>query len=129
MKKCYFETYRFSEDLDFTVTEEAHIDEAYLLQAFRHAVGCFRERPVQTVRLSIDRDEPVGRINPEVVDKTTDEEIAGQRARDDLADQRYFLLSTEKYEEFLKLLDRPAQQNPGLERLLSSKAPWERQGQ
>jgi predicted nucleotidyltransferase component of viral defense system len=35
LKKCYFETYRFSEDLDFTVTKEAHIDEAYLLQAFR----------------------------------------------------------------------------------------------
>jgi hypothetical protein len=28
LKKCYFETYRFSEDLDFTVTEETHIDKA-----------------------------------------------------------------------------------------------------
>lgn len=35
MKKCYFETYRFSEDLDFTVTDEAQLDEEYLLQAFR----------------------------------------------------------------------------------------------
>ena len=35
LKKCYFETYRFSEDLDFTVTEEAQLDEDYLLQAFR----------------------------------------------------------------------------------------------
>jgi predicted nucleotidyltransferase component of viral defense system len=35
LKKCYFETYRFSEDLDFTVTEETHIDKAYLLQEFR----------------------------------------------------------------------------------------------
>ena len=35
LKKCYFETYRFSEDLDFTVTEEAQLDEQYLLQAFR----------------------------------------------------------------------------------------------
>jgi predicted nucleotidyltransferase component of viral defense system len=26
LKKCYFETYRFSEDLDFTVTDEAHFD-------------------------------------------------------------------------------------------------------
>lgn len=25
LKKCYFETYRFSEDLDFTVTDESHI--------------------------------------------------------------------------------------------------------
>lgn len=35
LKKCYFETYRFSEDLDFTVTEEAQLDENTLLQAFR----------------------------------------------------------------------------------------------
>ncbi len=35
LKKCYFETYRFSEDLDFTVTEETQLDEGYLLKAFR----------------------------------------------------------------------------------------------
>jgi predicted nucleotidyltransferase component of viral defense system len=35
LKKCYFETYRFSEDLDFTVTDEAQLDEEYLLQEFR----------------------------------------------------------------------------------------------
>ena len=25
LKKCYFETYRFSEDLDFTLSDPAHI--------------------------------------------------------------------------------------------------------
>ena len=35
LKKCYFETYRFSEDLDFTVTDESQLDEAYLQNAFR----------------------------------------------------------------------------------------------
>ena len=30
LKKCYFETYRFSEDLDFTLTEPGHINEAFL---------------------------------------------------------------------------------------------------
>ncbi|HUW25542.1 MAG TPA: nucleotidyl transferase AbiEii/AbiGii toxin family protein [Gallionella sp.] len=35
LKKCYFETYRFSEDLDFTLTEEAQIEEGFLLAAFR----------------------------------------------------------------------------------------------
>lgn len=35
LKKCYFETYRFSEDLDFTITEETQIDEGFLLAAFR----------------------------------------------------------------------------------------------
>jgi len=30
LKKCYFETYRFSEDLDFTLTTSAHLDESFL---------------------------------------------------------------------------------------------------
>lgn len=34
LKKCYFETYRFSEDLDFTLQDEAHIDEAFLKEQF-----------------------------------------------------------------------------------------------
>ncbi len=28
LKKCYFETYRFSEDLDFTITDKKHLDVA-----------------------------------------------------------------------------------------------------
>jgi predicted nucleotidyltransferase component of viral defense system len=35
LKKCYFETYRFSEDLDFTVINEEQLDEGYLLEDFR----------------------------------------------------------------------------------------------
>jgi hypothetical protein len=38
LKKCYFETYRFSEDLDFTVTDPAQLDEDFLLGRFR-AIG------------------------------------------------------------------------------------------
>lgn len=34
LKKCFFETYRFSEDLDFTVTEDRHLDEDFLRPAF-----------------------------------------------------------------------------------------------
>ena len=30
LKKCYFETYRFSEDLDFTLRDETHLDSAFL---------------------------------------------------------------------------------------------------
>jgi predicted nucleotidyltransferase component of viral defense system len=33
LKKCYFETYRFSEDLDFTLRDESHLDEASLRPA------------------------------------------------------------------------------------------------
>lgn len=35
LKKCYFETYRFSEDLDFTITDEGALDEGFLLATFR----------------------------------------------------------------------------------------------
>lgn len=34
LKKCFFETYRFSEDLDFTLRDEAHIDEEFLHTVF-----------------------------------------------------------------------------------------------
>jgi predicted nucleotidyltransferase component of viral defense system len=34
LKKCYFETYRFSEDLDFTLPDPSHLSEAFLRDAF-----------------------------------------------------------------------------------------------
>ncbi|MBT3984433.1 MAG: hypothetical protein HOE90_23965 [Bacteriovoracaceae bacterium] len=34
LKKCYFETYRFSEDLDFTVTDITHLNPEYLKEKF-----------------------------------------------------------------------------------------------
>src|ERR1700674_4629909 len=34
LKKCYFETYRFSEDLDFTLRDGSHLEEAFLRQTF-----------------------------------------------------------------------------------------------
>ena len=34
LKKCYFETYRFSEDLDFTLQDGEHLDEAFLAGVF-----------------------------------------------------------------------------------------------
>lgn len=35
LKKCYFETYRFSEDLDFTLTDESHLNLDFLGATFR----------------------------------------------------------------------------------------------
>lgn len=34
LKKCFFETYRFSEDLDFTLQDKSHLDEAFLKEVF-----------------------------------------------------------------------------------------------
>jgi len=39
LKKCYFETYRFSEDLDFTLRDEGHIDAAFLRRVLGEVVA------------------------------------------------------------------------------------------
>lgn len=44
LKKCYFETYRFSEDLDFTLTDPAHLEEAFLLSIFNEVAAWIEER-------------------------------------------------------------------------------------
>lgn len=36
LKKCYFEAYRFSEDLDFTIIEASHINRSFLTTEFRN---------------------------------------------------------------------------------------------
>ena len=44
LKKCYFETYRFSEDLDFTLTEPSHVNRAFLASVFREVGEWIYER-------------------------------------------------------------------------------------
>ena len=39
LKKCYFETYRFSEDLDYTLTDVKHIDENFLKTNFKQVTA------------------------------------------------------------------------------------------
>ncbi len=43
-KKCYFETYCFSEDLDFTLREEEHLDEELLRTVFHEVVAWVAEQ-------------------------------------------------------------------------------------
>ncbi|HEY7402150.1 MAG TPA: nucleotidyl transferase AbiEii/AbiGii toxin family protein [Candidatus Angelobacter sp.] len=43
LKKCYFETYRFSEDLDFTLRNEEHLDQEFLQTVFREVVAWVME--------------------------------------------------------------------------------------
>ncbi len=38
LKKCYFETYRFSEDLDFTLSDSNHLNQEFLLSCFKEIV-------------------------------------------------------------------------------------------
>ena len=49
---------------------------------------------------------------------------ACQAAEQTLLDQRLFMLTGAQASALLDLLDRPAQQNVGLEDLFSRRAPW-----
>jgi uncharacterized protein (DUF1778 family) len=51
-------------------------------------------------------------------------EAACERAQSVLLDQVFFRLDTEKFEQFVAMLDAPPKPNPGLERLMAVKAPW-----
>ena len=52
-------------------------------------------------------------------------EAACDRAQAVVLDQTFFNLDAEKFDEFTRLLDAPPAQNPGLERLMADKAPWQ----
>ena len=57
LKKCYFETYRFSEDLDLTLTDENQINEAFLLEEFARIADWMYENSgieIPTDRLIFD---------------------------------------------------------------------------
>lgn len=51
-------------------------------------------------------------------------EAACDKAQSVLLDQVFFPLDDSKFQQFAALLDAPTSHNPGLERLLSVKAPW-----
>lgn len=58
LKKCYFETYRFSEDLDFTLRDQSHINEAVLKEQFTSITEWLYEETgieIPTDRLVFDR--------------------------------------------------------------------------
>ena len=52
-------------------------------------------------------------------------EAACERARTVLLDQIFFSLDARKFRQFAALLDAPPAANPGLERLMAVKAPWD----
>jgi len=44
LKKCYFETYRFSEDLDFTLTDGSQLDNSFLMRVFQEIAAWVYEQ-------------------------------------------------------------------------------------
>lgn len=58
LKKCYFETFRFSEDLDFTLTESIYLSEQFLTVSFNEIADWVYEAagieiPKDTIRFDI----------------------------------------------------------------------------
>ncbi len=51
-------------------------------------------------------------------------EAACERAQAVVLDQVFFNLDPDKFRQFTAMLDAPPGPNPGLERLLAVKAPW-----
>lgn len=67
LKKCYFETYRFSEDLDFTVINSEHQKKSFLITAFKEVADWVYEAtgiqiPKETIRFEIYTN-PRGKIS------------------------------------------------------------------
>jgi predicted nucleotidyltransferase component of viral defense system len=66
LKKCYFETYRFSEDLDFTVRDAAQLEEGFLRERFAELSAWLYnetgiELPVELLRFEVWNNERGGR--------------------------------------------------------------------
>lgn len=69
LKKCYFETYRFSEDLDFTLIESSQLDEDFLNRTFREISDWVYEQsglelPPDRIRFEVYRN-PRGNVSVE----------------------------------------------------------------
>lgn len=90
-------------------------------------------RAARSARLGLratPEQERVLRRAAEVAHKSLTDFIldsACQAAEQTLLDQRLFLVSGGEYQALLDLLDRPAQDNPGLGDLFSRADPWEKQ--
>ncbi len=52
-------------------------------------------------------------------------EAACDKAQSVLLDQVFFNLDENKFRQFIALIDAPSTLNPGLDRLMAVKAPWQ----
>lgn len=87
---------------------------------------------IRSARLGLratPQQEAVLRRAAEVANKSMTDFIldsACQAAEQTLLDQRLFLVSGSQSQALLEMLDRPAQDNPGLQDLFSRSAPWDK---
>lgn len=67
LKKCYFETYRFSEDLDFTVPDSSHIKQDFLVDTFKAISAWVYEQsgielPIENIQFEVYQN-PRGKLS------------------------------------------------------------------
>ena len=87
-----------------------------------------RSRSARLGLRATPEQEMILRQAAQVSQKTLTEfilESACQAAQDTLLDQRLFLVENTRYQTLLELLERPADDNPGLKRLFSAPPPWD----
>lgn len=87
-----------------------------------------RKDAVINVRLTTKLRDLIDRA-AELVGKTRSDFILDSARRDAidvLLDQRLFSLDPKQYEEFLRVLDQPAEPNARLKKLFASKSQWEK---
>jgi predicted nucleotidyltransferase component of viral defense system len=115
LKKCYFETYRFSEDLDFTLTEPEHLDERFLANRFAQVAEWIYdstglEVPVDTIRFEVYQN-PRGKLSAQGrVGYRGPMKRAGDapRIKLDLTDDEVLVLDPAMREVHHPYSDRPA---------------------
>ena len=75
-RKCFFETYRFSEDLDFTLTDESHIDVGFL----KNTLAQIADRIYETTGIELPPDSHRFEIytNPQGNEATIDSSQFGE---------------------------------------------------
>jgi uncharacterized protein (DUF1778 family) len=93
------------------------------------------ERPGRTARVGLratPAQEAMLRRAAEASRKSLTDFIldsACRAAEQTLLDQRLFLVSGNRYDALLQLLDRPPEDNAGLHRLFAKPAPWDQGNQ
>jgi hypothetical protein len=88
LKKCYFETYRFSEDLDFTILDEGQLDEDFLQSTLQEVVTWITDRSGLTIPPPISLNSISIKIHVSAWSARGRSPIAGQCHQPQAAGQR-----------------------------------------
>jgi len=114
LKKCFFETYRFSEDLDFTLRDATQLDADFLIQAFREVAAWIQDTSgldILSDRLRFDVHQEGDRVSCEgrVYYRSHYQPLdSSPRIKLDLTAMERLVLPPVKQEIFHPYTDRPA---------------------